>query len=282
MSVGPHNIKISKVGRYFYSLLDNRTILGAKSEKEVMEKTLPVLAILIKSLCKNANIKTIKYANNNLDSILQYIKKNLEPAEIFVLEMKPDEITDNKPPVDTPTITANILNSYKESLKKFGETVENIHHSSDILLKTHLAKDLWGNKGVTEVFNSIKADIAPLNYDDFESNLEHSENHIKALDLLLNRKLPVQTKEIAGKVIEGFSEIKSFMSVLAQSLQNLYTMDSTFQKHTGYPATWFLCSSTFMDFLFEYENLIEHLIKSADIEQFLIEPLLVLKIKTGA
>ena len=196
--------------------------------------------------------------------------------------MKPDEITDNKPPVDTPTITANILNSYKESLKKFGETVENIHHSSDILLKTHLAKDLWGNKGVTEVFNSIKADIAPLNYDDFESNLEHSENHIKALDLLLNRKLPVQTKEIAGKVIEGFSEIKSFMSVLAQSLQNLYTMDSTFQKHTGYPATWFLCSSTFMDFLFEYENLIEHLIKSADIEQFLIEPLLVLKIKTGA
>jgi hypothetical protein len=58
-------------------------------------------------------------------------------------------------------------------------------------------------------------------------------------------------------------------------------MDATFQKHTGFPATWFFCSSVFMDFLYEYENLIEHLIKAANIESFLIEPLLVLKI-TGA
>lgn len=280
MAVGPVVIKVSKAGRQYYSLLNNRIIAEAKSEKEFSTRSLPLLATVIKSLCKNHLVRTVKYASTNkIEDILKYIRERSEPAEIQVLESKPDEITDNKPPVDQQSLSASIRR-YRSQLPELQDNFDNMNHVSKILLRTNLSKDVWGHEEINDLLTTTRKRMANLSEDaeKIDFSIEASGRLLNAFESMYDRKLPI--KEVAGKIIDNFSRLKSYASVVAQNLQNFSGIDTLVQKKTGFPATWFFCSSTLMDFMYEYENLINNLIKMAETEGQLIEPLLVLKIKS--
>jgi len=284
--VGSSSLQLSKIGKCFYALIDKRVILSAKSEKELISQGLPVVAHIIKSMLKTAGIDEMRWKpldknyTGLFDQTLKSISENMRPAEVFVLELKPDEIQDNTT-VDASGRNLNAcLEDYKDSLKKFAETIDCVRHGSEILLRTNLDKNMWGSKEVMAVLNDIKTDMTSLsgNYEKIESCFEHSGDHIDFMRQAFERKLATQLRVGIGKIIENFSFLKSFMSKLVQASQKLYTIDGVFKTRVGYPATWFFNGSTYTDFLFDHENLIDHLIKMASIESNVIQPLLVRKL----
>lgn len=287
--IGPESISISKIGRYLYALLNNRIIMAAKSKKELFSRVVPVLSLVIKNLSKRAQLDAArwrvvdkKYTNMITDTIKD-ISKNLEPVEIYLLNAKPDETQDNRSVLSTDKRgTVEKLKDYHSNLKKFEETVNDLQHTSGILLKTNLDKKIWGSKKVMSVINDVKSNMKFLSndYETIDCCLERSDEQIHKMLTIISKKIAMdQIKETTGKIIEKFAVLKSFSSELAQILQRLYGIDSTFKIAVGYPATWFLNGSVFMDFLFEYDNLIDNVIKFASLESTLIEPLLVWKIK---
>jgi len=283
MAIGSTVIKVSKAGRQYYSLLNNRIIAEAKSEREFSKRNLPLIVAMIKSICKGTNNNTIKCADTNkIEDFLKYIRERSEPLGIQVLESKPDEITDNKPPVDQQSLSAAV-DQYRELLPVLQENFDNINHMAKILLRTQLSKDVWGYEDINELLLNSRKKMAMLSEDSekIDSSIEESGRLLNVFESLKDRKL--SAKDVTGKIIDNFSRLKSYASIVAQNLQNFSGIDTLVQKKTGFPATWFFCSSTLMDFMYEYENLIDNLIKMAGIEGQLIEPLLVLKIQsTGA
>jgi archaellum component FlaC len=282
IKIGNDLVNISKNGRHFLTLLNKRAVLESKSEKDMINRTLPVLSIFIKSLCKQSGIKNITASKGNnyqkmLDSIINNVSKNLYDSEVAVLETVPDEITDNIP----SERTAN--NDICKSLSDISENIEGVVRNASTLLKTNLPKNMWGGREVTAIFQNTKNSL-----NDMSEKLEYIEECIeKTSDL--NRHLNVfrdklsnsNLRVIMGNIINNFSSIKTVISELSQNLYNLYNIDPTFKKCTGYPATWFLNSSILYDFLFEFEALIDHLIKLSRIEESTIKPLLVWKVQNG-
>ena len=287
--VGSSSLQLSRIGKCFYVLIDKRIVLSAKSEKELVSQGLPVVAHVIKSMLKTAGIDEMRWKpldknyTGLFDNTLKSISENMRPAEVFVLELKPDEIQDNAV-IDASSKNLNVnLEDYKTSLKKFAETIDCVRHGSEILLRTNLDKNMWGSKEVMAVLTDIKTDMSSLseNYETIESCFEHSGDQIDFMKQAFDRKLATQLRVSIGKIIENFSTLKSYMSKLVQASQKLYTIDGIFKNRVGYPATWFFNGSTYTDFLFDHENLVDHLIKMASIESNVIEPLLVRKL-TGA
>lgn len=294
MHIGSESFQISKVGRYFHTLLNNKAIMMARSKKELFDRVVPVLSYVMKNISKKAQSNTIKWksANKNytemLDKMLKDISEDLRPVELFVLKMKPDEIQDNTK-VDKPVTSftekemmlAN-LNGFCQNLKKFENNLKNIQDTSEVLLRTDLDRTIWGSEKVMSVLDNIKFEMKNLE-DDFETIegcLEHSDKFAGDLKIIISKNLSTPyTKSVIGKITENFSLLKSFKSVLAQTLLPLYKIDASFKSHVGYPATWFLNSSIFHDFLFEYDSLIDNMVKCASLESETIETLLVWKIK---
>jgi len=291
LQVGSDCINISKVGKYFNALLNNRTIISARTEKDFIKKASPVLSHIVNKVCVNAKTDSLRWKRvehnytKMIDNVLEDIEKDGKPAKVFVLEVKPDQIQDNRTTGYQASSKGNIvhkLDEYRFHLKKFGETIENLNQTSGVLLRTDLDKNMWGSKKVMDIISDVKydTDLLARDYKKMDCCLERSEDNAQKMQIIAKRRAPViQAKKIAGNVIENFALMKSFMSELAQVLHRLYIIDGTFKSCVGYPATWFFDGSIFMDFMFEYENLIGHLIKSASLETDTIEPLLVWKIK---
>jgi methyl-accepting chemotaxis protein len=288
MKIGSDTINISKNGKHFYTLLNRRSVFESKSEKDLINRTSPVISALLKTLCKQGNIKEIQIAKKKdyremLDMTMKGISDNLGNVEVSVLEMVPDEIEDNSP-AEVRTANFKDLQSVNENFLSISENIENLKHVSSILLKTNLPKDMWGSKEVTSVFNSVKS-----NMDSMSDSLEHagtcaekSEGLLRYLSSFNEKTSNIQqTRTIVGNILENFSTIKTALSELSQNSHGLYDIDSTFKRCTGYPATWFLNSSILYDFLFEFETLIENLIKMSKIEGNIIGPLLVWKVQQG-
>jgi len=284
LKIGQDNLKFTQVGRAYYTFLNNRAILAAKSDKDFLVNSLPVVMAVIKTLARSSQDKVLKmaYTKNKFQEAIDFVEENLKPTEVSVLKVRPSEIQDNKPPECSAGDLQKGLFEYKEALTKFAETINNVKQSSDIILRTSLTKKMWGSKDVSSVLDNIKtASSKMIDLDIIEADIEKSDYFINGMMGLMSGKYAttiIQKKEVASKIVDKFSNIKSFMSHLAQSLQGLNNIDAVFQKYTGYPATWFVCGSTYMDFLYDYDNLIEHLVKCASIESKVIEPLLVLKI----
>jgi methyl-accepting chemotaxis protein len=287
--IGSDKVGISKVGRLLNTLLNRRTILMAESKKEFSVKSNPVLALVVKELVKKAQVSSIqgfsmgsKNTTDLIDETMKNIKDNITPVEITLLETKPDEIEDNSC-VEASTRMATRLVNYCEDMKEFSTNLAGIRHTSGVLLRTSLAPKMWGAKEVMKVINEMNLDKDEINngFEQIEARMEHSGDQVRLIQASIGRNTGT-LKPLVGKVIENFSAVKSFMSRLAQSLQGLYTIDRVFKAHTEYPATWFFDPTTYMDFNFEYNNLINNLIKTAAIESEIIEPLLLWKIKMGA
>ena len=290
IKIGPDKVGISKVGRLLSTLLNHRTILTADSKKEFNSKSSPVLALVIKELVKKARVNSIqgyskgtKDTTDMMDETIKNIKDNITPVEIIMLKTIPDEIEENNPPVEARVSIATKLENYCRDMEDINTNLANIRQTSGTLLKTSLAPKMWGAKEVMKVINEMNSDKEEINngFEQIEASMEHSGNQVRLIQASIGRNTGT-LKPLVGKVIENFSAVKSFMSRLAQSLQGLYAIDRVFKAHTGYPATWFFDPTTYMDFNFEYDNLINNLIKTASIESDVIEPLLLWKIKMGA
>lgn len=287
VKIGSDTMNLSKIGRYFYSLINNRVILKAKSEKDLTTRIQPILSVIIKKMAKKAQLDNIRWKpvdknyTEMIDNVLKGIDKDLKRVEVFVLKIKPDEVQDNKT-TGYQASKNNIidqLENYKRDLVSLTEVIENIHHASEVLLKTDLDKTIWGSKDVMSVFSEIKSSFNKVAFEKADYYLENSEDNVSKLQSILQNKMTsAQIKDIISKIIENFSLLKSFISELIQRLHKLYIIDDTFKNHMEYPATWFLDNSIFMDFLFEYENLINYLIKFASIETTTIEPLFIRKV----
>ena len=289
MKAGTDRIDISRNGKHFYTLLNRRAVLESKSEKDLITRTSPVISTFLKTLCKQGNLKEVtiikgKDYKEMLDTIIKNISDNLGNAEISVLQMVPDEMQENTP-AETRAANFKDMSNICENFSSISENVENLKHIASILLRTNLPKDIWGSKEVVSVFHETKNSMDSMNdsFEYLEGCIEQSDSilrHLSSFSDKISNNIP-QVRTLVGNIIDNFSNTKTVLSELSQNLNGLYDIDSTFKKNTGYPATWFLNSSILYDFLFEYEALIEQLIKFARIEKNLIEPLLVWKVKTG-
>ncbi len=287
--VGSYFINISKNGRHFYVLLNNRTIMAAKSQKELSERVVPVLSLIIKSFCKRAQTDKARWRGMDKDytkmvtETMKGIKDNLRLVDVYLLKAKPDETQDNRSILSSNK--KNIverLNDYRSSLKKFEETTEELKSTSGILLRTCLDKKMWGSKDVMNVINGVKSEVDVLSndYETVERCLEHSDDLAYKIQEIISKKYATKgLKKVAGEIVENFSILKSFSSEYVQALQRLSSIDRVFKASVGYPATWFFNGLIYMDFLFEYDNLVDHVIKFAALESDVVEPLLVWKIK---
>jgi hypothetical protein len=282
--VGSVNLHVSKIGRQLYALVNNRAILTAKSEKEFFSKGLPLVASIIRNVGKRFGQNKVKLhildagSKSLVDNALKVLRENLKPAEIQVLQAKPDETPENK----FVEASAKIgLADYSKYMGDFSENVNSVSQSANILLKTNLDRSMWGSRDVMAIINDARNNMAMLTpeLEKIESLIEHSQAQTKYIQASLNRNTP-DMRETVSRVIEGFSTMKSFMSHLAQSSQPLYSIDSVFKSRVGYPATWFFNPSIYMNFLFEHDNLIDHIIKAASVESDVIEPLLIWKVKS--
>ena len=287
--MGDDTINISKIGRRFYTLLNSRVIMAAKSKQELQNRIAPVLSHIIINMGKTSQLDSArwrpvdkKYTQMITDTI-EGIQKNLRQVEIYLLKAKPDETQDNRSILSKKKQgIVEKLNDYRSSLKKFEETKNNIQQASEVLLKVILDKKLWGRKEVMSIISEARSGMAVLSndYETIDSCLERSDEQAGKIQIIISKKIASKTiKSTIGSIIENFAILKSFLSELIQVLYRFYGIDQIFKTHIGYPATWFFDSAVFMDFLFEFDNLINHLIKFTELESNAIEPLLLWKIK---
>lgn len=293
IKIGSDSINISKNGRHFYVLLNNRIIMAAKSQKVLSERVVPVLSLIIENICKKAQLDAARYRHMDKEytemvtETIKGISDNLGAVDIYLLKAKPDETQTNRSILSSEKKgIVEKLNDYRLSLKKFEETTNELKSSSEILLRTNLDKKIWGSKEVMNVINGVKSEMEILasDYENIDGCLEHSDDQAYKIQAIISKKYVTNNiRKIAGKIVENFAVLKSFSSEFAQVLHRLNSIDRVFKASVGYPATWFLNGSTFMDFTFEYDNLINHVIKFAALESDVVESLLIWKIKlTGA
>lgn len=279
-------LEVSRIGKHFHCLLNRRAILSAKSEKELIERCAPVMVAVARIICQKNKLAPkhggldVKYAGLT-NELVKFVNEGMDNAEIYVLDEKPDELQENMPKEDLTTRQSS-FNGYSGYIAEISENVNNVQHLSDVLFKTHLAKDMWGSKDVSTIINGVKTEMAKLGEysDTMDKCFEQSGTNAKFVQTCVANQRYEQARTAAGKVIEDFSTIKTYLAELAQTLQKLYVIDATFKKFTGYPATWFIMSSILMDFLFEFESLIGNIVKTSSVEANTIEPLLVWKIKS--
>jgi len=289
IQMGSETIAISKIGRHFYALLNNRVMMTAKSKRELELRVIPVLSHMIINISKTAQLDSARWKlidkryTELMTDTIKNISDNLEPVEIYVLNAKPDETQDNRSILsEKKRDIVEKLENYRRSLHRFEEAKNNIQKASAVLLKVNLDKNLWGRKEVMSIIGDAKTRMGVLSndYETIDSCLEKSDKQAQQIQLIVSKRITAKIiKSTLGGIIENFSILKSFLSELIQVLQCFYGIDKVFKNSIGYPATWFLDSAVFMDFLFEYENLIDHLIKFSALESNTIEPLLLWKIK---
>lgn len=283
MSSETDTIDIRKIGKKLNSSLNGRTIIGSKSETELVERGLPVIMTIAAILCKNnkTNLKCASSKPPQLGDALRDIEEHIKPYGVAVMEIKQDEISDNTPN-ECPSNIIGGLKEYQEHFAEMHRNMEELKSLSEVLLRTDIKKSMWGSKGVTSVLASMKNSMEKLEPESehIDQSVERSQSASKHLSgFMSDEKLYPQAKEAASRIIDGFSTMKTYASEMAQNLYGLRDIDRVFKANTGYPAT-FIMPSMIMDFQYEYDNLITNMIRTASIEANTIEPLLVWKIRT--
>lgn len=295
IDIGNHSIGINGAGHKVFGMLDDRRLTESKSSKEFLNKASPILSMVMSNLIPTDEVIRIsarKSQDNDLmEAVLDSIQRNKDNAKVFVLEMKPDEITENKPKqvqAYSRLQTVGSMSQYAQDLRNFTDAMTETRHMSEILLRTNLPSTMWGGKEVGNILSSVKSDMEMMDSDlnRFEIITENSirgcEYIISAMKSGLSEKSieKIGLNKVAGKMTNNFYQIKGTLSKLAQTLHGLFNIDRMFKKHTGYPTTWFFDSSIFYDFMYGFENVVNSLVRAIAIEKGIIEPLFVWKVKS--
>jgi hypothetical protein len=282
LHIGPDTLYFRRTDNRYDGMLNGCSLTESDTLKKFSSRSIPVLSLIAINLGKNFGIKGWKTADSLLDPLLDEIKKHVVDVEVQVLDAAPDEITDNTP---KEMKTAKILNGvaeYRNSLDGFKEVLIDTRRQAEILLKTKLPSSMWGEKKVAVVLSSVKAELLPIGQweNDLDIIMESSDRKSWATLSRLSKTAGLSKSmvkqavgETATDVVDKFMQIKKGMSVLAETLYRLSSIDGVFKTSTGYPATWFFDSSVFYDFLYNYENLVASLIKTARIESSTMVPL---------
>lgn len=280
--IGHDTLYFRRAYNRYEGVLNGCSLTESDTSKKFSSRSGPVLSLIAVNLGKNCGIKGWKTADTLLDPLLDEIKKHTEDVEVQVLDAAPDEITENTP---KEMKTAEIINGvaeYRNSLDGFKEVLIDTRRQAEILLRTKLPSTMWGEKKVTSVLSSIKSELSDIGSweNDLEIVIESSERKSWATLSRLSKTAGLSKSmvkqsvgETAVDMIDKFLKIKKDMSVLSETLYRLSSIDGVFKTSTGYPATWFFDSSIFYDFLYNYENLVASLIKTARIESSTMIPL---------
>jgi len=279
-------LDVSRSGHKYYVRANGRSILASRSVQDFMNRSLPVMCLLLKGICAAVKCTKVKCAADKKSQepfadILRYIKQNPECAEMSVLEIAPDEIQQNMPPQKTADRT---IESFQNHVNDLSTNINELRHLSEILLRTNLDKAMWGGKEVGASLGEIRTASAKFGeenevIDRCVERIDTASRHLKACASVPGAQ--IRARDLAGKVIENFGTVKGYLSEMAQSLHGLYGVDRVFKAHTGFPATWFMDSSLLMDFQYEYDTLMSNLVKNASLEASFLEPLMAWKIRTA-
>lgn len=276
LNIGKDTLSFRRTDNRYDGLLNGRLLTESDTQKKFSLKAAPVLTLVASSLGKNCGIRGWKTSDSLLDSLLDAIKKNVNDVEIQVLDAAPDEITDNSPKEMKTADIINGVSDYRDSLEAFKDILVDTRRQADVLLRTKLPSTMWGEKKVATILSSIKLELPEARQweNDLEATIESSERKAWTAVRMLKT---AGSKQIIGETASDmeckFQSIKKAISTLAQSLYRLSSIDGVFKKSTGYPATWFFDSSVFYDFLYNYENLVASLIKTARFESNVMVPL---------
>lgn len=294
IAVNGNILNINNAGHKVFGLLNGRRITDSKSSKEFKDKATPVLSMITQNLLPDDN-KFIRISakkrigSDYMDNLLDRVRKDKENIKIFLLEMKPDEIEENKPRAiqSSKKNITKALQEYQNDVKKFSDIMKESVELANILLKSDLPESMWGGKEMRKILANIKSNSEEVykNHEKFEISTEKSYKGAAYIaSILENIDIEKMDKSKIARVMsmltEEFFKIKNTITKTAQNLYGLFDIDRTFKKITKYPATWFFDSSVFYDFQYAFEESVRNVMKAASIEADTMEPLHVWKVKT--
>jgi len=276
LNTGNHSISINKTGKKLYTLINGKTAMASRSEKEFSAKALPVVGLIAQKI--NPRVAPWKGSKTPyVQNILNYLQKNKFPAETFVLEAKPDEAQENAP-AEVPTTMSRPFLAYIEKAK---EVIERIHKNAYGMCHFQPSSEVWGSKEIVSYLKGVRKDFEELSKasEECTGHIEKMPDYLSLLQKSSKMRLAAQMISLSDKIIEGFDLIKSYVSELTQTLSPLYELDTLCQKSAGFPATFFFPSSAYLDFRYDYNELVNNMIMASIVEKKAIQPLLIFKVK---
>lgn len=269
---------IIKDDKYARCYLNKTAVLRVKASE--LNSFGPILGTLIVSACgpdTKIKIKKNPGYGNLLGDVLKTVSDSNQ-AKIMVLEEKPDETTDNKPP--EYFVSASSLENYRDSLKTHYNCFEEVLSLSDVLSKTKLPKSALVFKDIEKVMAKTKLSLTELsaNKESLEIATEHTGTRIGQVITALDKKVVCSNLKntlnfSVNHIAADFMNMKRLLASLLVSHYPLYSMDNVFKKNTGYPATWFFDPSVFYNFTEQYKNASDNLIDMVREEASIVRPL---------
>jgi hypothetical protein len=240
----------------------------------------PIVGMFILSACGAPETKIQVKGNPSyadfLKDMIDTITKS-DQAKVFVLETKPDEITDNKPIEASDKLTMQSLDDYRESIKQVAECFDDTLRLANAILKTKLPHSAHGFKELDRTLARAKLATSELAVKEelCEIASEQIGTRIGQLIMALENKTryPKIIAAAVNQTNRHFGTIKTSLSECLCSLHPLYDINSIFKKYTGYPATWFYDPTTYYSFSERFKDASDHLIELARSENSILKPL---------
>jgi hypothetical protein len=238
----------------------------------------PVVGMFVISSCGVPETKIQVKGNPSytdfLKDLIDTVTKS-DQAKIFVLETKPDEMTDNKPL--EARLTRQNLEDYRENMQTVSECLDETLTLADALTRTKLPRSAHGFKELDRTMLKIKTAVTELNSRRETCEISGEQVGIKIGQLITalsnEVKYPTIVEAAANQIATHSKTVKNTLSEVICSLHPLYNINPIFKKYTGYPVTWFYDPTTFYSFSERFKDASDHLIELARAENSIIKPL---------
>lgn len=264
-----------KYAQCFYNRIE---VMGSKD----LATFAPVVGVLVSSACRypdtKIGVKVDPVHTDFLKNLVDSISKS-DQARVKILELKPDEISDNKPL--EAKVDLNKLHDYRDNTRMFFACFDDALSLSDVLLSTKLPKSATSFKEIEKTMAKLKMASSELNEkrDAYEMASEQTGTRvgqlITAIDSRRTEEAGVKrlVQAAVSRIAADFLMMKKLLASLVLSHYPLYDMDNTFKKHTGYPATWFFDPSAYYNFTERYKDASDGLIEAVRSEASVVRPL---------
>lgn len=280
ISAGQDFIGLHIDSRSFYGTVNGCRITESETKKRFVDRAVPVIAMAAVEVCKKNPVLVWK-ANKDqgaMDEVLKQLSGKIDESKVTVLTLPPDEQQDSG--MREMKASGPDLDKYQDVLPELSEPVCKCWDLSDGLLRTNIPKTMWGGKKIQSFLNGVRTDMDGIknDFERFEIAVEHTDRNLRMAKAAND---PRSSSVVAGRLIEGFRDIKSALSKTAQITHRLFDADRVFKKEAGYPATWFFPPSVYYDFLYNFEGLVKGMVKAATLEKSVIIPLFAWRVQAG-
>jgi len=263
--------------KYAHCYLNNIDMISSKE----LDIFAPVVGMLVSSACvpdPEISVKSGPSYSDFLKGVLDIVNKS-NSVKVKVLEDKPDEMDNQKP--KQAVLNGAKLEEYRSNIKAVLDCVNDVVDLSDVLLKTKLPKSIHAFKDLDRTLTKTKAATAEhvKAREDYDIMVEQTGSRVGRVIIALessNKKDPNVQKIIeayVNNIVNDFMRAKKLLASVMGSYYQLYDINNTFKKHTGYPATWFFDPSVFYNFSERYKDASDNLIDAVRTEASVIRPL---------